>query len=196
MSIRKGIEKSSEHAWDLSKTWRFWYNRGTRRGGVTGSHAGLRILSRKGCGFDSRPRQLHASLKAELQRWRWSSRFSVFEASPRLFLACECASAYHLQQISAAWPRTLSPSSKRNWRMLLRTRMAGLGLAALFIAAVPAQAQTTLRYKFKQGEKLDYVIENKMTMKLDLGGKEIEMAINQNMEMAWKIEAVASDGKA
>ena len=29
----------------------------TRRGGVTGSHAGLRILCRKACGFDSRPRQ-------------------------------------------------------------------------------------------------------------------------------------------
>jgi Family of unknown function (DUF6263) len=80
--------------------------------------------------------------------------------------------------------------------MLLRTRIAGLGLAALFVAAVPAQAQTTLRYKFKQGDKLDYVIENKMTMKIDLGGKEIEMAINQNMEMAWKVESVANDGKA
>src|SRR5262245_55845859 len=80
--------------------------------------------------------------------------------------------------------------------MLLRTRIAGLGLAALLLAAVPAQAQTTLRYKFKQGEKLDYVIENKMTMKIDLGGKEIEMAINQNMEMAWKVESVAGDGKA
>jgi hypothetical protein len=79
--------------------------------------------------------------------------------------------------------------------MLIRTRIAGLGLAALLVAAVPAQAQTTLRYKFKQGDKLDYVIENKMTMKIDIGGKEIEMAINQNMEMAWKIESVANDGK-
>jgi len=79
--------------------------------------------------------------------------------------------------------------------MFTRTRLVGLAL--LFSAtAVPAQAQTTLRYKFKPGDKLAYVVENKMSMKLDVAGKEMEMAVSQMMELAWNVESVGSDGKA
>src|SRR5256885_13597308 len=76
-------------------------------------------------------------------------------------------------------------------------RIRFVGLVMLFCAtAASAQAQTTLRYKFKPSDKLAYVVENKMSMKLDLAGKETEMTVSQTMELAWNIESVASDGKA
>ena len=79
--------------------------------------------------------------------------------------------------------------------MFTRTRLVGL-VMLFFATAVPTQAQTTLRYKFTPGDKLAYAVENKMSMKLDIGGKEMEMAVSQMMELAWNIESVGSDGKA
>lgn len=75
--------------------------------------------------------------------------------------------------------------------------LGGLTVAALLVVAAPASAQTTLRYKFKQGEKLEYAIENKMSMRLDIGGgKDLEMGVHQTMDMAWNVLSVDSDGKA
>src|SRR5205823_581165 len=120
-----------------------------RRGGVTGSHAGLRILSRKGCGFDSRPR--HSADAGGL----------AHSAKPQAaYLVCIFPTVYDL-----AWRRRDAISCRqRTSAMFPRTRWVGL-VILLFASAVPAQAQTALRYKFKPGEKLVYVVENKMTMK-------------------------------
>ncbi len=83
--------------------------------------------------------------------------------------------------------------------MRVRTiRLPALGLlVALFLGlAAPAQAQTTLRYKFKEMEKLNYELVQKMTMKLDIAGKELEMVIAQNIDMLWHIKSVDTAGKA
>src|SRR5262249_45871156 len=77
-----------------------------------------------------------------------------------------------------------------------KKRLTGLAVALLVATAAPAQAQTTLRYKFKEGENLQYVAETKGTMKLDLMGKEINMDMNQAMDMIWNIKSVDNDGKA
>jgi hypothetical protein len=75
---------------------------------------------------------------------------------------------------------------------MLRTKTSLAVAAAVLVCAAPAAAQTTLRYKFREGEKLDYAIENKMTMKV----ANLEMGVEQNMDMTWKILSVDSDGKA
>src|SRR6516165_10592075 len=63
-----------------------------------------------------------------------------------------------------------------------------LGLLALLLAgaaAEPAAAQTTLRYKFKKGEKLNYVMEQKMKMAMNLAGQDIETEMGQTIDMSW-----------
>ncbi|MFO0969079.1 MAG: hypothetical protein U0793_26290 [Gemmataceae bacterium] len=72
----------------------------------------------------------------------------------------------------------------------------GLALTILFAAAVAAEGQTLLRYKFKEGQKLEYTSESKMKMTSDLGGIKIVINMSQNMEMSWKIDKVTSDGSA
>src|SRR5262249_10235149 len=75
---------------------------------------------------------------------------------------------------------------------------SGGSLAVLLIcaSAVPAQAQTTLRYKLKQGEKLDYQMEQKMLMKMNVAGKEVTMDLTQRIDLSWNIVRVDSNGSA
>src|SRR5262245_14836894 len=76
-----------------------------------------------------------------------------------------------------------------------RLSVAGLFALALWIGA-PAQAQTVLKYKFKEGEKLAYVMDQKMNMQMDVAGQDISIAISQVMDMDWETGAVDKDGKA
>jgi hypothetical protein len=78
-------------------------------------------------------------------------------------------------------------------RTCLAVLLAGLVFCLL---AAPAQAQTTLRYKFKQGETLNYELQQKMDMKMSVAGKDIAMAMNQNIGMTWKVLEVDASGKA
>src|SRR5581483_1081125 len=73
-----------------------------------------------------------------------------------------------------------------------------LGLAALALAllAGPANAQTTLRYKFKDGEKLQYVMDQDMKMTMSIGGMDIEMKMKQGMDFNWDIGKVDDQGNA
>ncbi|MBI3411187.1 MAG: hypothetical protein HY040_22870 [Planctomycetes bacterium] len=65
-----------------------------------------------------------------------------------------------------------------------------------FVWSGAAQAQVTLRYKFKEGEKLDYVMEQKMKMNQDVAGMKIQTDMNQHMEMSWTVQSVDSKGAA
>src|SRR5947209_537839 len=71
-----------------------------------------------------------------------------------------------------------------------------LAAAILGLAAVPAQAQVTLRYKFKEGEQLHYEMQQNMDMKMNIAGNDIAMKMHQQMDMTWKIAKVDADGKA
>src|SRR4051794_2690201 len=81
--------------------------------------------------------------------------------------------------------------------MLVRSRLvpfvAVVGVLAL---AAPAQAQTTLRYQYKEGQQNKFVAEQKMTMKMDVAGQEIEMKMVQTMDMEEKVLGVNKDGSA
>lgn len=80
--------------------------------------------------------------------------------------------------------------------LLTRGKLAGVGLLVVAVVALPAQAQVTLRYQFKEGEKLPYVMDQKMKMTMAVGGQNIEMNMNQTVDMTWNIQSVDKDGKA
>lgn len=75
------------------------------------------------------------------------------------------------------------------------SRFLGLGLSCLILLANPGVAET-LRYKFKEGEKLDYVLNNDIKMKMDFNGAAMEMAFNMIFDLVWNVKAVDPDGTA
>jgi hypothetical protein len=79
--------------------------------------------------------------------------------------------------------------------LFTRSWLAALGvLVAGFV--VPAQGQTILRYQFKEGEKLHYVMEQKMTMKMKVMDMDVETDMTQTFDMSWNILSVGTDGSA
>lgn len=78
-------------------------------------------------------------------------------------------------------------------------RRAGLGLLAVLLVACGADraaAQTTLRYKFKKGEKLNYEMEQKIGMAMSVMGRDVNIDMGQTIDMTWNITDVDADGKA
>ena len=64
-----------------------------------------------------------------------------------------------------------------------------------FIAAVvggisAASAQELLAWRFTPGESLNYVVQQNMTMTMDVKGKQQTVEMNQTMDMQWKIADV------
>jgi Family of unknown function (DUF6263) len=83
------------------------------------------------------------------------------------------------------------------------TSTSGIARAALLFVLVPltlcttaAQAQTALRWKFKAGDKINYVTEQNTTSKGSIMGMEIETKMSQIVEMSWTVKSVTSDGVA
>jgi hypothetical protein len=74
--------------------------------------------------------------------------------------------------------------------------VAGLLAVIAALAAPPAQAQTELRYRFKEGEKLAFVQDQKMKMTMNPMGQDIEMQTSQTSDITWTILGVEKDGKA
>jgi hypothetical protein len=79
---------------------------------------------------------------------------------------------------------------------MTRNRIPALTLILCAAATTPAAAQTTLRYKFKEGETLNYAMDQKMKMTTGVMGKNIDMNMDQNATMSWKIDSVDSEGNA
>lgn len=71
-----------------------------------------------------------------------------------------------------------------------------LVVAGVWGSAGPAPAQTTLRYKFKEGETLPYVMEQKMDMTMNIAGKDVKVSTAQTIDLDWHVTAVDKDGKA
>ena len=68
-------------------------------------------------------------------------------------------------------------------------------LAAAAVAST-ANAQTTLRYQFKEGDKLQYTIDQKMKMAMKLMDQNIDTKMNMFMDMTWNVLKVDKDGNA
>lgn len=71
-----------------------------------------------------------------------------------------------------------------------------LAAAALTAVASAASADTTLRWKFATGQKRNYVMTQKMAMKMELMGKQIETTVTQTVDMTWEVKEVDKDGVA
>jgi hypothetical protein len=69
-------------------------------------------------------------------------------------------------------------------------------LAICGILSATAQAQNTLRWKFKKGDTLNYVMEQTTEMKMDLSGSLIEIVSGMTFDTTWNIKSVAADGSA
>jgi hypothetical protein len=81
-------------------------------------------------------------------------------------------------------------------RTLFRLAVPCLAVAALLAHAAPAAAQTTLRYKFRDGQTLNYVVDMKMAMKIKADCKEVDMTMVMSMDLSQRTAAVNRDGTA
>jgi hypothetical protein len=71
-----------------------------------------------------------------------------------------------------------------------------LSLTLVLLFCSSAGAQTTLRYKFKPGDQLQYELRQDMTMAMNVGGMNIDMQMNQTIDVSWNIRAVDQAGNA
>jgi hypothetical protein len=69
-------------------------------------------------------------------------------------------------------------------------------LAVVLLSAATAEAQTTLRWKFKPGDKLTYVTEQSTTSVGNVMGMEFETKMTQLTDMTWSVKSVDSQGVA
>ncbi len=76
-------------------------------------------------------------------------------------------------------------------RMMTRTVLATL---ALFVAAA-AQAED-LRWKFKTGETLEYILHRGIEGAINLSGSDIAFTLSMTFDTTWKATGVADDGTA
>ncbi|HTM53543.1 MAG TPA: DUF6263 family protein [Pirellulales bacterium] len=74
-------------------------------------------------------------------------------------------------------------------------RLFSLALALLAVGA-SALAESELRWKFKPGEKLQYVIERSAEGKVNLTGAEFAFKMGMTFDTTWNVKAVAADGTA
>jgi RNA polymerase sigma factor (sigma-70 family) len=64
-------------------------------------------------------------------------------------------------------------------------------------AAAPARAQgTTLRYKFKEGDEFNYVVNKKMETHTTAAGNDRAVVTTRTYDVTWKVVGVDSDGNA
>jgi hypothetical protein len=75
-------------------------------------------------------------------------------------------------------------------------RLCRLGFLALgmVVGAGSLDAQTTLRFQFKEGDKLDYVLEQTMNMSTRVMEKDVKVTIKQSMDMSLEVLKVDKNG--
>ena len=69
-------------------------------------------------------------------------------------------------------------------------------LAVWSLSPAAATAQTTLRYKFKQGDTFKYVMEQKMKMTRVVMGESSTMTAEQVSDLTWTVQGVDAAGNA
>jgi hypothetical protein len=69
-------------------------------------------------------------------------------------------------------------------------------VASLILAACTsaASAQTTLRYQFKEGDKLPYVMEQKMKITMNILGMDVETKMDMALQLSLNVVEVNKDG--
>ena len=79
--------------------------------------------------------------------------------------------------------------------MKLSCKLLAVALVGL-TASAAAQAQTTLRYKFKEGEKLEYVVDQDQKIAMSVLGMDIDMTSKMAMELSCQTLKVDEKGNA
>jgi hypothetical protein len=74
-------------------------------------------------------------------------------------------------------------------------RTVTLCLIALALFAVPARAQTALKWKFKKGDKFGYAMEQQLVTKATFSGQNLTATMRQSFDTSWAVNDVV-DGKA
>jgi hypothetical protein len=67
---------------------------------------------------------------------------------------------------------------------------------ASFAHAAPTIEEESLRYKFKEGEKLTYQIEQAMKMEMSFAGMDVTVELKQTFDMVMRVDKVDKDGNA
>jgi hypothetical protein len=75
-------------------------------------------------------------------------------------------------------------------------RLVVLSLASWLIAIGVARAETTLKWKFKEGDVLNYVMDSSSEQKMDVQGQVFEIGSKMTFDLTWKVKAVGADGSA
>ena len=71
-----------------------------------------------------------------------------------------------------------------------------LALLGLYLTPALAQGPTPLTYQFKQGDKLEYVIEHIAIMKVIDGAQVDFLSTASTIEVAWEVKEVDKEGRA
>jgi hypothetical protein len=74
-------------------------------------------------------------------------------------------------------------------------RLFAVAAAAVVLVAT-ARAESELRWKFKPGEKLNYVVERAAEGKINLTGSEFSFKMGMAFDTTWQVKSVADDGTA
>jgi len=77
-----------------------------------------------------------------------------------------------------------------------RGTLVVLGSLLLVLAASPSHGAELLRWKFKQGETIDYTMIQQMKMTMTIMGQNVETNMTQHLDMTWTVDKVADDGNA
>ncbi len=67
-------------------------------------------------------------------------------------------------------------------------------VAAVAACSVSVAAESSLKWKFKPGQTLNYVIERGVEGKVSLSGAEFEFQMDMTFDTTWNVKSVAADG--
>ena len=64
-----------------------------------------------------------------------------------------------------------------------RSILLGIAIALTVVSATAARAQTAMSYRFKEGDKLHYLLEQKTNSTMSLAGTDIVMKVNATLSL-------------
>ena len=87
-----------------------------------------------------------------------------------------------------------STNSGKGLPMRQHQRAIFLAVLTSAILVSTSSAQTTLRYQFKEGDKIAYLMEQKMKMSMNFMNMNIETKMTMTLDMSWNVLKVDSQG--
>src|SRR5262249_4883204 len=114
---------------------------------------------------------------------------------PRLWLQSTKLEIAHLPDRFFATHQKRIPAMSTSVKRPFRASCVVLCVLSCALASAVG-AESPLRWKFKQGETLNYVLERGVEGKMNLTGSEIAFKMGMAFDISWTATSVASDGAA